>query len=60
MKRFLRIVALAVTLCNISLGVAYACTCDDIYGGCTGTDQCYHDTNGLCHCSDKATEELVQ
>jgi hypothetical protein len=62
MKRFLRIVALALTLCNISLGVAYACSCSDSAGGCNGTGECWHDIYGMCHCTDKQAgfEEVAQ
>jgi hypothetical protein len=55
MKRILMIAALAITLCNVTLGVAYACTCTDQHGGCWASGegaQCYKDAKGMCHCVD--------
>lgn len=60
MRRFLMILGLLVTLSNVGLGIAYACTCDDAFGGCSASGagaDCHHDINGLCHCTDgKATD----
>lgn len=55
MKRILMMIALVISLLNVSLAVAYACVCTDQYGGCwaSGTGaECYHDARGLCHCKD--------
>jgi hypothetical protein len=55
MKKVLMIAGLVITLCNVTAGIAYACTCNDQYGGCwasgAGAD-CHHDAQGLCHCKD--------
>ena len=64
MKKIFMVVAMLVTLCNVSLGIAYACTCSDSYGGCwaTGTGaECYKDSKGMCHCKDgvRNEEELL-
>lgn len=53
MKKFLLVTALAITLANVSVGVAYACTCYDQVGSCSASGsgaECYHDAQGRCHC----------
>ena len=60
MKRFLMIAGLVLTLSNVGLGIAYACTCDDPFGGCSATGKgatCEHQPNGLCKCTDGAATE---
>jgi len=55
MKKILMTIALLITLCNITFGVAYACTCYDSTGGCSASGtgaECYHDSAGKCHCKD--------
>jgi hypothetical protein len=55
MKRFLMITGLVLTLSNVGLGIAYACSCTDPFGGCTATGEgatCEHQPNGLCKCTD--------
>ncbi len=55
MKRKLMIAALLITLGNVTMGVAYACTCYDQTGGCWASGEgadCYHDAAGRCHCKD--------
>lgn len=55
MKRFLMITGLLITLCNVGVGIAYACSCyENGVKACetTGTGVCYHDANGRCHCED--------
>jgi hypothetical protein len=55
MKKILMIAGLMITLCNVTMGIAYACTCYDKTGGCWASGegaQCYHDANGWCHCKD--------
>lgn len=57
MKRFLMIAGLLLSLCNVSLGIAYACTCSGSGGGgCSGTGECSQDTSGQCHCTDAQLE----
>lgn len=62
MRRFLMIVGLLFTLSNVTLGIAYACTCDDSSGGCSASGSgasCWHDQYGMCHCTDgKGAGEL--
>jgi hypothetical protein len=53
MKKILMIAGLVITLCNITLGVAYACTCKDQVGSCSASGEgahCYHDAAGRCVC----------
>lgn len=55
MKRILMIVGLVITLSNVGLGIAYACTCTDAFGGCTGSGKgalCFHNEQGRCVCQD--------
>jgi hypothetical protein len=55
MKKILMIAGLMITLCNVTMGIAYACSCYDQTGGCTASGegaQCYHDSAGRCHCKD--------
>ena len=63
MKKILMIAALVITLSNVAIGVAYACTCTDQTGGCwaTGTGaECYHDAQGKCHCKDGTRPGLLE
>lgn len=61
MKRLLMIAGLALTLSNVGLGIAYACSCDDQYGGCTASGKgatCEHvPPTGVCRCTDGAPLE---
>ena len=60
MRRFLMIVGLVITLSNVGLGIAYACSCTDAFGGCTATGKgatCGHNAQGLCVCTDGAPLE---
>jgi hypothetical protein len=63
MKRFLMIAGLVLTLSNVGLGIAYACTCDDVFGGCSASGEgatCGHDANGLCQCKDGKITQLEE
>lgn len=62
MKRILMIAGLVITLCNVTLGIAYACGCEDQWGGCSASGvgaTCGKDAQGKCHCKDgKPTADL--
>jgi hypothetical protein len=66
MKRILMIAGLLITLCNVSVGIAYACGCTDQAGGCSASGngaECYHDAQGRCVCKSghvSEFEELAQ
>jgi hypothetical protein len=61
MKRLLMIAGLVLTLSNVGLGIAYACECDDQYGGCSASGKgatCEHvPPTGVCRCTDGAPLE---
>ncbi|HEY0367137.1 MAG TPA: hypothetical protein VGC73_11735 [Pyrinomonadaceae bacterium] len=60
MRRFLMIAGLVLTLSNVGLGIAYACSCTDVFGGCTATGKgatCGHNSQGVCVCTDGAALE---
>jgi hypothetical protein len=55
MRRLLMIAGLILTLSNVGLGIAYACSCQDQHGGCTASGKgatCGHNAQGLCICTD--------
>ena len=53
MKRILMTAGLLITLCNVTMGVAYACKCyENGVIACEGTDECWRDANDKCHCTD--------
>lgn len=57
MKRILMTAALMITMCNLGLGVAYACYCygPDGRAVCRADGagaECYHDASGKCVCKN--------
>ncbi len=57
MKRILLVCCLLLTLCNVSFGISYCCSCGPTPGGskCCGT-RCVNNPNGSCTCSGPCTQ----
>ena len=60
MKRLLMIAGLVITLCNVGVGIAYACSCwENGSKACetSGPGHCYKDAGGRCHCVDQPADD---
>jgi hypothetical protein len=60
MKKLLMMLAILVTLSNVSLGVAYACSCtDNKKKTCCGST-CSANADGSCSCSGACTGSFAE
>ena len=57
MKRTFLLVCLLLTLCNISFGIAYGCTCTSKGGSVCCGRTCVANPNGTCTCGGRCPNE---
>ncbi len=57
MRKIVLTIALAVTACNLALGVAYAAVCESRGGARACGSNCAADSNGHCICSGSCTAD---
>jgi hypothetical protein len=55
MRKIVLTIALAVTACNLALGVAYAAVCESRGGARACGSNCAADANGNCGCTGSCT-----
>jgi hypothetical protein len=60
MRKIVLTIALAVTACNLALGVAYASVCESSGGARACGSNCSADANGHCICSGSCTADELK
>lgn len=60
MKKVLLGLGVLVTICNLTIGVAYSAVCQESTGGRLCGTECTASAGGKCYCSGQCTEAELQ